>query len=286
MRELKITSSITNRDSESLERYLQEVSKLSLITPEEEDDLAKRIRAGDEEAIQILAKSNLRFVVSVAKQYQRQGLTLSDLINEGNLGLLKACHRFDETKGFKFISYAVWWIRQMILAALAENARIVRLPLNKVGLYSKVGKAFNTLEQEYEREPTIDELSDMLGVSEREIEETFNHSYRHISLDAPLHDEEETTMGDKLDSGSNTFESMNQESLRKELQRVLQSLTPREAEILTANYRLDGEDSPTLKEVEDRYCLTKERVRQIKEKALRRIQAKPRVMKLLKAYLG
>ena len=230
MRQLKIATQITNRDSQAVEKYLQEISKISMITPEEETTLAQRIKMGDQKALDKLVQANLRFVVSVAKQYQHQGLSLSDLINEGNLGLIKAAQRFDETKGFKFISYAVWWIRQSILQALAEQGRLVRLPQNKIGTYNKANKAYMAFEQEHEREPSTEELAELLEMSETEINNIFQSNTRHTSLDAPVHEAEDVAMGDLLEGGDDTDDDVMKDSLRNEIRRVLKSLSPREAD--------------------------------------------------------
>src|SRR6516165_3582098 len=282
MRQLKIATQITNRDSQAVEKYLQEISKISMITPEEETVLAQRIKMGDQKALDKLAQSNLRFVVSVAKQYQHQGLSLSDLINEGNLGLIKAAQRFDETKGFKFISYAVWWIRQSILQALAEQGRLVRLPQNKIGTYNKAYMAF---EQEHEREPSTEELAELLEMSETEINNIFQSNTRHSSLDAPVHEAEDVAMGDLLEGGDETDDDVMKDSLRAEIRRVLKSLSPREAEIVNAYFGLDGENGVTIEQIGQKYDLTKERIRQIKERAIKRLQ-KARYSNALKAYLG
>ncbi|MCL6523181.1 MAG: RNA polymerase sigma factor RpoD/SigA [Thermoflavifilum sp.] len=285
MRQLKIATQITNRDSQAVEKYLQEISKIPLLTPEEETVLAQRIKMGDQKALERLVTGNLRFVVSVAKQYQHQGLSLSDLINEGNLGLIKAAQRFDETKGFKFISYAVWWIRQSILQALAEQGRLVRLPQNKIGTYNKATKAFTAFEQENEREPSPEELADILQMSETEINNIISSNTRHTSLDAPVHEAEDVAMGDLLESGAQTDEEVMRESLREEIRRVLKSLSPREAEIVTAYFGLDGENGVNIEQIGQKYDLTKERIRQIKERAIKRLQ-KARYSNALKTYLG
>ena len=285
MRQLKITKSITNRESQSLEKYLQEIGKVDLLTPEKEVDLAKKIKQGDQIALETLTKANLRFVVSVAKQYQNQGLSLSDLINEGNLGLIKAAQRFDETKGFKFISYAVWWIRQSILQALAEQGRLVRLPQNKIGTYNKANKAYMAFEQEHEREPSTEELAELLEMSETEINNIFQSNTRHSSLDAPVHEAEDVAMGDLLEGGDDTDDDVMKDSLRAEIRRVLKSLSPREAEIVNAYFGLDGENGVTIEQIGQKYDLTKERIRQIKERAIKRLQ-KARYSSALKAYLG
>jgi len=287
MRQLKITKQVTNRDTLSLDKYLHEIGKVDLLTGEEEVELAKLIKKGDREALDKLIKANLRFVVSVAKQYQNQGLSLPDLINEGNLGLIKAAERFDETRGFKFISYAVWWIRQSILQALAEQSRIVRLPLNKIGSINKINKAINKLEQEYQREPTIDELAEMVESKPDLIEYAMNFSNVHISLDAPLHDEEMNNMYDVLlneDSPSPDSELIDN-SLRKEIERSLSTLGEREADILRYYFGLNRYPPHTLEEIGDEFGLTRERVRQIKEKAIKKLKNHYR-NRLLKAYLG
>ena len=287
MRQLKISKQITNRESQSLDKYLQEIGKVDLLTPDEEVELAKRIREGDQMALEKLTKANLRFVVSVAKQYQNQGLSLGDLINEGNLGLIKAAQRFDETRGFKFISYAVWWIRQSILQALAEQSRIVRLPLNRVGSLNKISKTFSELEQKYEREPSPDELAECLDVSTSEIVDTMKISGRHVSMDAPFVQGEENSLLDVLENDSEETpdaELMN-DSLRREVQRALSTLTQREADVISLYFGLNGEHSMTLEEIGEKFNLTRERVRQIKEKAIRRLRHTSR-SKALKPYLG
>ncbi len=287
MRQLKITKSITNRESQSLEKYLQEIGKVDLITPEEEVTLAKKIREGDQRALEKLTKANLRFVVSVAKQYQNQGLTLSDLINEGNLGLIKAAKRFDETRGFKFISYAVWWIRQSILQALAEHSRIVRLPLNRVGSLNKIGKAFSQLEQQYERDPSVEELAEMLEVSTDEVESTLNISGRHISMDAPFVQGEENTLLDVLvnDDAPKSDGILMQESLSAEIDRSLATLTERQREVIKLYFGIGLDHGMSLEDIGEKFDLTRERVRQIKDKALKRLRHTSR-SKMLKAYLG
>ena len=285
MRQLKIATQITNRDSQAVEKYLQEISKISMITPEEETTLAQKIHMGDQRALEKLVKSNLSFVVSVAKQYQHQGLSLSDLINEGNLGLIKAAQRFDETKGFKFISYAVWWIRQSILQALAEQGRLVRLPQNKIGTYNKANKAFIAFEQENEREPSTEELAGILDMSETEVTNIFTSNTRHTSLDAPVHEAEDVAMGDLLEGSSDTDDDVMKDSLRNEIRRILKSLSVREAEILSAYFGLEGDQGPSIEEIGDKYDLTKERIRQIKERAIKRLQ-KARYSNALKGYLG
>lgn len=287
MRQLKISKQITNRESQSLDKYLQEIGRVDLITAEEEVILAKRIQAGDQKALEKLTKANLRFVVSVAKQYQNQGLTLGDLINEGNLGLIKAAQRFDETRGFKFISYAVWWIRQSILQSLAEQARIVRLPLNRVGSLNRITKAFSKLEQEYEREPTASELAEMLNMSETDVTDTMGVSGRHISVDAPFTEGEENTLLDVLESNMepNPDQSLIHESLQKEVERTLATLSYREAEVLRHFFGLGGTQALSLEEIGDKFDLTRERVRQIKEKSIRRLRQTSRCL-ALKVYLG
>ncbi len=288
MRQLKIATQITNRDSQAVEKYLQDISRIPMINAEEETVLAQKIRGGGAEskaALEKMVKSNLRFVVSVAKQYQHQGLTLSDLINEGNLGLIKAAQRFDETKGFKFISYAVWWIRQSILQALAEQGRLVRLPQNKIGTYNKANKAMMAFEQENEREPSVEELAGILDMSESEISSIFVTNTRHTSLDAPVHEAEDVSMGDLLTGSDDTDEGVIQDSLREEIKRILKSLSPRESEIVSAYFGLEGNDGPTIEQIGQKYDLTKERIRQIKERAIKRLQ-KARYSKSLKSYLG
>jgi RNA polymerase primary sigma factor len=287
MRQLKISKQITNRESQSLDKYLQEIGKVDLLTPDEEVDLAKRIRDGDQLALEKLTKANLRFVVSVAKQYQNQGLSLGDLINEGNLGLIKAAQRFDETRGFKFISYAVWWIRQSILQALAEQSRIVRLPLNRVGSLNKISKTFSELEQKFEREPSPEELAEVLEVSATEIVDTLKISGRHVSMDAPFVQGEENTLLDVLenDGEEKPDSSLITDSLRKEVQRALSTLTQREADVVSLYFGLNGQHALTLEEIGEKFNLTRERVRQIKEKAIRRLRHTSRC-KALKPYLG
>jgi len=289
MRQLKITKQVTNRNSESLERYLKEIGKVELINAAEEIELAQKIKAGDQKALESLTKANLRFVVSVSKQYQNQGLTLPDLINEGNLGLIKAAQRFDETKGFKFISYAVWWIRQSILQALAEQSRIVRLPLNKIGSMNKLNKAFAKLEQEFERPPTVDELAVALEVSVADINMSIKNSGRHVSMDAPLNEREE--------SGGNMYDVMTDkdamrpdtqmltDSLKDTIKRSLETLKPREAEVLRLYYGIGHTETLTLEEIGTKFGLTRERVRQIKEKGLMKLRGATR-SKELKVYLG
>jgi RNA polymerase primary sigma factor len=286
MRQLKITQSITNRESQSLDKYLHEIGKVDLITAEEEVVLAQKIREGDQAALERLTKTNLRFVVSVAKQYQNQGLTLGDLINEGNLGLIKAAKRFDETKGFKFISYAVWWIRQSILQAIAEQSRIVRLPLNQVGSLSKISKAFSRLEQEYEREPSPEELADILETTVDKISDTLSNSGRHVSMDAPFVQGEENTLLDVLENNDpNTDSNLINESLSEEIKRSLATLTEREREIIVLFFGLSTNHPLSLEEIGEKFNLTRERVRQIKDKALQRLRHTSR-SKILKSYLG
>ena len=287
MRQLKITKSITNRESASLDKYLQEIGREELITAEKEVALAKLIREGDQVALEKLTKANLRFVVSVAKQYQNQGLSLPDLINEGNLGLIKAAKRFDETRGFKFISYAVWWIRQSILQALAEQSRIVRLPLNQVGSLNKINKAFSKLEQEFEREPSAEELSNLLDLPEDKVADTMRVSGRHVSMDAPFVNGEDNSLVDVLinpDSPKADNGLMN-ESLQREIERSLSTLTDRERDVIKLFFGIGQNHGLTLEEIGAKFDLTRERVRQIKEKAIRRLRHNSR-SKLLKAYLG
>lgn len=287
MRQLKIAKQVTNRDTASLDKYLQEISKVELITPEEEVILAQRIKQGDQAALHKLTKANLRFVVSVAKQYQNQGLSLPDLINEGNLGLIKAAKRFDETKGFKFISYAVWWIRQSVLQAIAENSRIVRLPLNKIGTLNRINKTYNLFEQMNQREPNSDEIAEILDVSEVEVRDSLKNSGKHVSMDIPIAPDDETTMIDllKTDEGYNPETSLILDSLRIEIERAFSTLTFREAEILRYTYGLKGSLPLTLDEIAGKFDLTRERVRQIREKAIRRLKISSR-SKNLKSYLG
>ncbi|MBB6004641.1 MULTISPECIES: RNA polymerase sigma factor RpoD/SigA [Arcicella] len=287
MRQLKISKQITNRESQSLDKYLQEIGKVDLLTPEEEVILAQKIRDGDQLSLERLTKANLRFVVSVAKQYQNQGLSLGDLINEGNLGLIKAAQRFDETRGFKFISYAVWWIRQSILQALAEQSRIVRLPLNRVGSLNKISKTFSELEQKFEREPTPEELAEVLEISTGEVVDTLKISGRHVSMDAPFVQGEENSLLDVLENdGEDKPDSgLINDSLRREVQRALSTLTQREADVVTLYFGLNGEHAMTLEEIGEKFNLTRERVRQIKEKAIRRLRHTSR-SKALKTYLG
>lgn len=288
MRQLKITKSITNRESQSLDKYLQDIGREELITAEQEVELARKIKAGDQQALEKLTKANLRFVVSVAKQYQNQGLTLPDLINEGNLGLIKAAQKFDETRGFKFISYAVWWIRQSILQALAEQARIVRLPLNQVGSLNKINKAFSRLEQEFERSPSAEELAEALEVPEEKIKESLNVSGRHVSMDAPLTTNEDGgTLMDVManNDAPKTDHVLMAESLQKEIERSLSTLTDKEREIIRLFFGIGMNHGLTLEEIGSKFNLTRERVRQIKEKAIRRLRHASR-NKLLKSYLG
>jgi RNA polymerase primary sigma factor len=284
---LKITKQFTNRESQSLDKYLQEIGKVDLLTPDEEIELAIRIRKNDQRALEKLVKANLRFVVSVAKQYQNQGLTLGDLINEGNLGLIKAARRFDETRGFKFISYAVWWIRQSILQALAEQSRIVRLPLNRVGALNKIGKAYSNLEQEYEREPSAHELAQELDMDISEISDTLKISGRAVSMDAPFTQGEENRLLDILENEEQPSpdQTLMSESLRREIERALSTLSEREAEVVKLYFGLNKEHSLTLEEIGERFNLTRERVRQIKEKAIKRLRHASR-SKNLRSYLG
>ncbi len=288
MRQLKITKSITNRESQSLEKYLQEIGKVDLLTPEEEVDLAKRIKQGDQIALEKLTKANLRFVVSVAKQYQNQGLSLSDLINEGNLGLIKAAQRFDETRGFKFISYAVWWIRQSILQALAEQSRIVRLPLNKVGSLNKINKAFSELEQEFEREPSADELAETLEIPTEEVQTTLGVAARHVSMDAPFVEGEDNSLLDVLENGATpgTDAALEyKESLSREIDRSLSTLTDRQCDVIKLYFGIGVEHPMSLEDIGEKFGLTRERVRQIKDKAINKLRNTNR-SKLLKHYLG
>ena len=287
MRQLKISKQVTNRETASLDKYLQEIGKVDLITADEEVSLAQRIRAGDRAALEKLTKANLRFVVSVSKQYQNQGLSLPDLINEGNLGLIKAANRFDETRGFKFISYAVWWIRQSILQALAEQSRIVRLPLNKIGAINKINKAYARLEQEFEREPNFEEIATLLEISETEVKDSIRNSGRHVSMDAPLMQDEDNNMYDVLRSDDiPTPESaLIYESLRKEVERAISTLTPRESDVIRYYFGLNGSYPMSLEEIGEKFELTRERVRQIKEKAIRRLKTTSR-SNILQSYLG
>ena len=287
MRQLKISKQITNRESQSLDKYLQEIGKVDLLTIDDEVQLARRIKAGDQIALEKLTKANLRFVVSVAKQYQGQGLSLGDMINEGNLGLIKAGQRFDETRGFKFISYAVWWIRQSILQALAEQSRIVRLPLNRVGSLNKISKTFSELEQKYEREPSAEELAEVLEVSIAEVVDTMKISGRHISMDAPFVQGEENSLLDVLanDNQETPDHALMSDSLRREVKRALSTLTQREADVIALFFGLNGEVAIAQEEIGDKFNLTRERVRQIKEKAIKRLRHTSR-SKALKPYLG
>lgn len=289
MRQLKITQQITNRETASLDKYLTEIGREELVTAEQEVELAKRIKSGDQHALAKLVRANLRFVVSVSKQYQNQGMSLPDLINEGNLGLIKAAQRFDETRGFKFISYAVWWIRQSILQALADQARIVRLPLNKIGNINKINRAYAKLEQDHEREPTVDELALELEMPEKDIQHNIKNNRHHISMDAPLlgSEDEDRTMYDLLEGerGSNPENNLINESLGREIERSLATLSAREADVIKLYYGLTGLHPMTLEEIGEEFDLTRERVRQIKEKAIRRLRHTNR-SKLLKSYLG
>ena len=287
MRQLKITKQVTNRETASLDKYLQEIGRVDLITAEEEVELAKRIKEGDHPALERLVKANLRFVVSVSKQYQNQGLTLPDLINEGNLGLIKAAQRFDETRGFKFISYAVWWIRQSILQALAEQSRIVRLPLNKIGSINKINKTYAFLEQSHERPPSAEEIANELDMTINDVKESMKNSGRHVSMDAPLVEGEDSNLYDVLRSGEspNPDKELIHESLRTEIERALETLTPREADVIKLYFGLGNHHPMTLEEIGETFDLTRERVRQIKEKAIRRLKHTSR-SKILKTYLG
>jgi len=288
MRQLKITKSITNRESQSLEKYLQEIGKVELISPDEEVQLASRIKQGDQAALDKLTKANLRFVVSVAKQYQNQGLSLPDLINEGNLGLIKAAQRFDETRGFKFISYAVWWIRQSILQALAEQSRIVRLPLNKVGLTNRIQKAYSQLEQEYEREPSPEELAEVLELEIEEISATLGIGARHVSMDTPLAEGEENTLIDVLENRNAESADGNiehKESLKQEIDRSLKTLTERQKEVICFFFGIGVDHPMSLEDIGARFNLTRERVRQIKDKAITKLKTNSR-SKALRTYLG
>lgn len=287
MRQLKITKQITNRESQSLDKYLTEIGKVDLISSDVEVELAKRIREGDEQALIKLTEANLRFVVSVAKQYQNNGLTLGDLINEGNLGLIKAARRFDEQRGFKFISYAVWWIRQSIMQALAEQSRIVRLPLNRVGSLNKMNKTFAELEQKYQREPTADEIAELMGITVDDVRDNFKHVGRHLSVDAPFVNGEENRLIDVLTDVNESVpdSALMSNSLKVEIQRALSTLSTREAEVLELYYGLDNKTSLTLEEIGERFKLTRERVRQIKERATRKLES-PARGKMLRSYLG
>jgi RNA polymerase primary sigma factor len=288
MRQLKITKSITNRESQSLEKYLQEIGKVELIGPEEEVKLAVRIRQGDQKALEKLTKANLRFVVSVAKQYQNQGLSLPDLINEGNLGLIKAAQRFDETRGFKFISYAVWWIRQSILQSLAEQSRIVRLPLNKVGLTNRIQKAYSQLEQEFEREPSSEELAELLNIDIEEISSSIGITARHVSVDTPLSEGEEGTLIDVMENPNAERAEKNLEydqSLKEEIERSMKSLTERQKEVICFFFGIGTDHPMSLEDIGQRFNLTRERVRQIKDKAITKLRTNTR-SESLKTYLG
>ena len=288
MRQLKITKSITNRESQSLEKYLQEIGKVELITPEEEVKLAILIKQGDQAALEKLTKANLRFVVSVAKQYQNQGLTLPDVINEGNLGLIKAAQRFDETRGFKFISYAVWWIRQSILQALAEQSRIVRLPLNKVGLTNRISKAYSQLEQEYEREPTAEELAQLLDLESDEVAAAMGASVRHVSMDQPFGDGDEGSLMDVLENPNADSTDMHlafNASLATEIDRSLSTLTDRQKDVIRFFFGIGVDHALSLEDIGERFNLTRERVRQIKDKAITKLQVTSRC-NLLRTYLG
>lgn len=287
MRQLKITKQVTNRETASLDKYLQEIGKVDLITADEEVELAKKIKQGDKLALEKLTKANLRFVVSVSKQYQNQGLSLPDLINEGNMGLIKAAQRFDETRGFKFISYAVWWIRQSILQALAEQSRIVRLPLNKIGSINKINKAYAALEQELEREPKPEEIAKYLEISLEEVKESQKNTGRHVSMDAPLIQDEDNNLYDVLRNDENVTPETEllYDSLRKEIDRAVSTLTPREADVVRFYFGLGDSHPMTLEEIGEKFDLTRERVRQIKEKAIRRLKHTSR-SKILKTYLG
>ena len=286
MRQLKISKSITNRESASLDKYLQEIGHEELLTTDEEVELAQRIRKGDKRALERLTKANLRFVVSVAKQYQNQGLSLPDLINEGNVGLIKAAEKFDETRGFKFISYAVWWIRQSILHAIAEQSRLVRLPLNQVGSVNKITRELNKFEQEHERKPSVDEIAERVDLPEDKIADAMKANSRHVSMDAPIADGEDSSMIDFLaGDSSNTDRELAIESLKAEVSRILKLLTDKEQKVLRAFFGIDGSPEMTLDEIGEKYNLTRERVRQIKEKALRRLRHNTK-NKLLKSYLG
>ncbi len=288
MRQLKISKSITNRESQSLEKYLQEIGKVELISPEEEVKLATLIKQGCQKSLDRLTKANLRFVVSVAKQYQNQGLSLPDLINEGNLGLIKAAQRFDETRGFKFISYAVWWIRQSILQALAEQSRIVRLPLNKVGLTNRIQKAFSLLEQQFEREPSAEELADLLEMDIEEVSATLGINARHVSMDSPLSDGEENTLMDVMENANADKTDgllVHNESLKTEIDRSLKTLTDRQKEVICFFFGIGVDHPMSLEDIGERFSLTRERVRQIKDKAITKLKASNRC-KLLRTYLG
>jgi RNA polymerase primary sigma factor len=287
MRQLKIIKQVTNREEKSLDKYLQDIGKIELITANEEVELAQKIRAGDQRALERLVNANLRFVVSVAKQYQNQGLKLPDLINEGNIGLVKAAKRFDETRGFKFISYAVWWIRQSILKALAEQSRVIRLPVNKVSSISKINKAISRLEQDNERAPSPEEIAKALDMTVKDVKNSLKNSGRHVSTDAPLKEGESSTLYDVYQSNemSNAEKQQFQESLRVEINRVLETLSTREADVIRLFYGIDDQPSMSLVEIGETFDLTRERVRQIKEKAIRRLRHQSK-SKILKPYLG
>lgn len=287
MRQLKIVKQVTNRESKSLDKYLQDISKIDMITAEEEVELAQRIKQGDHMALEKLTKANLRFVVSVAKQYQNQGLKLSDLINEGNIGLVKAAKRFDETRGFKFISYAVWWIRQSILQALAEQSRIVRLPLNKIGSINKINKAYSFLEQQHERPPSAEELARELDMTVKDVKQSMKNAGRHVSMDAPLKEGETSNLYDVVKSSESPIpdKKLLHDSLHTEITRALDTLSTREADVIKLNYGIGQEQPMTLEEIGDIFDLTRERVRQIREKGIRRLRHNSR-SKILKMYLG
>ena len=289
MRQLKISKQVTNRETASLDKYLQEISRVEMVSPEEEVELARRIKSGDQSALHRLTKANLRFVISVSKQYQNQGMSLPDLINEGNLGLIKAAMRFDETRGFKFISYAVWWIRQSILQALAEQARIVRLPLNKIGALNKINKQYAFLEQELEREPSIEEVAERMEIPVIDIRDNLRNSGRHVSMDAPLSNEDDgsSTLLDIMqgDGNSSPDKELMDSSLKEEIERILSSLSDREADVVRLSFGLNGNAVYSLEEIGEKFDLTRERVRQIKEKALRRLKISSR-SKMLASYLG
>ena len=288
MRQLKITNKITNRESLALDKYLNDISKIELVTADQEAHLARKIREGDQDALETLTNANLRFVVSVSKQYQNQGISLSDLINEGNVGLMKAAKRFDETKGFKFISYAVWWIRQSILQAIVENSRLVRLPLNKVGSYNRVNEAYVSFQQEFEREPSIEELADVLEMKPKDVKTTLQSNRRHISFDAPVGGEDgDATYLDLMDFDSieKPDRKLMEQSLKEEVEYGLSMLSPREVEVLSAYYGLNGKRAMTLEEIGEMYGLTRERVRQIKERSIRRLR-KAINKNNLKSFLG
>ncbi|NJB35615.1 MULTISPECIES: RNA polymerase sigma factor RpoD/SigA [Flavobacteriaceae] len=287
MRQLKIIKQVTNRESKSLDKYLQDISKIDLITAQEEVDLAQRIRAGDQVALEKLTNANLRFVVSVAKQYQNQGLKLPDLINEGNVGLVKAAKRFDETRGFKFISYAVWWIRQSILQALAEQSRVVRLPLNKIGSINKIKKTFSYLEQAHERPPSPEEIAKELDMTVSEVKQSLKNTGRHVSMDAPLKEGETSNLYDVMNSGESPKpdKTLMHESLNTEINRALDTLSPREADVVRLYYGIGENPSMTLEEIGSTFDLTRERVRQIREKAIRKLRHSSK-SKILKTYLG